>query len=280
LIIDAHHHFWAPARGDYGWMPAGHPVLTRDYLPSDIRPLLRKTGVDRTVLVQAAPTEAETAYLLQLADSTDFVAGVVGWLDFEDAHFPSKLDRLVAHPKLVGLRPMLQDLEDDAYIMRPLVLANLRHLAASHLSLDVLTFPRQLPHVIHALEAVPNLRAVINHVSKPPIATGWDADWARDIAQIAAGSGVYCKLSGMVTEADHANWRPNDLAPFINHVFDCFGADRLMFGSDWPVCLLAAEYGEVLNALRTIIDARLDATGIAKIYGSNALDFYRLDNVK
>jgi L-fuconolactonase len=251
-------------------------VLHRDYLPDEFRPIIRRAGVDATVVVQAAQTEAETDFLLTLAHESDFVLGVVGWLDFEDREFPRKLEALMRRPKFVGLRPMLQDLQDDAYILRPAVLENLRRVASLDLPFDFLTYPRHLPHVLRALDKTPNLRAVVDHVSKPPIAEGKMEGWAQDMARLARHDKVWCKLSGMVTEANHQSWRPADLRPFVQHVFDSFGAERVMFGSDWPVCLLAASYAEVLNALRTILDRQLSDGRMAKVFGQNAIDFYKL----
>lgn len=276
MIVDAHHHLWQVGRGDYDWMSPDVPVLARDYLAEDLRPVLRRAGVDRTVLVQAAQTEAETDFLLLLAAQADFVAGVVGWLDFEDAAFPAKLEALMRRPKFVGLRPMLQDHADDGYVLRPAVLANLRHLAAAGAAFDILTLPRHLPFVLRMLDAVPDLKAVVDHLSKPPVASGRLEGWAGDMALIAAHPGVFCKVSGLVTEARHQDWAPGDLAPYVRHVLDVFGADRLMFGSDWPVCLLAASYAEVMNAARGILDPLLDAEGMAKVFGGNAVRFYRL----
>jgi len=275
MIIDSHHHFWRVERGDYHWMPETG-VLRQDYMPCDLRPLLRRAGVDRTVLVQAAQTEAETEFLLELAAETDFVAGVVGWLDFEDAGFGDKLELLRRQPKLVGVRPMLQDLHDDAYILRPRVMENLRRVEALDLPFDILTFPQHLPYVRKALEQLPRIRAVIDHISKPPVAAGRLEGWAEDMAAIARHDGIRCKLSGMVTEADPERWRPADLAPFVQHVFGAFGEDRVMFGSDWPVCLQAANYAEVLNALRLVLDPKLTADGMEKFLGRNAADFYKL----
>ena len=276
-VVDAHHHFWQVARGDYHWMTAetGLP-LRRDYLPEDLAPLLRKAGVDRTVVVQAAQSEAETDFLLDLADGAGFVAGVVGWLDMEDAGFAGKLDRLLARPKFVGLRPMLQDLDDDAYILRPRVRDNLVRMAERGVAFDVLSFPRHLANVTRALEAVPQLRAVVDHLSKPAIAAREFDGWATGISRLAALPNVHCKLSGMITEADHASWRPADLEPYVDHVLSAFGPGRLMFGSDWPVCLLAGSYAEVLNALRTVLEGKLSADERAGVYGANAARFYSL----
>lgn len=276
-VIDAHQHFWRLDRGDYRWMSAdmGEPIY-RDYHPDDLAPLLRRAGVDATVLVQAADTEAETEFMLDLAGRTDFVAGVVGWLDMEDPAFESKLDGLVARPKFVGLRPMLQDLEDDAYILRPQVLASLAAIAERGVAFDFVTFPRHLRHVARALEAVPDLKAVIDHLSKPPIASGRLDGWADDLRRVADVSGCSCKVSGMVTEADHDSWTPRDLAPYVDHVLTVFGPDRLIFGSDWPVCLLAASYAEALNALRSSLDRHLTPSECAAVYGGNAVRFYGL----
>ncbi|MET2829166.1 amidohydrolase family protein [Mesorhizobium shangrilense] len=276
-IVDAHHHFWRVDRGDYHWMSPGMGApLYRDYLPRDLAPLLRKAGVDKTVVVQAAQTEDETAFLLALAGETDFVAGVVGWLDMEDPAFAVKLDALMANPKFVGLRPMLQDLADDAYILRPSVISSLRVIAERGVAFDVLTYPRHLRNVAKALDAVPGLRAVIDHISKPSIASGAFNGWASDLQRVAAFPNVFCKLSGMITEADHDSWRPRDLKPYVDQALLSFGADRLMFGSDWPVCLLAGSYAEALNALRTVLDPQLLKDQQAAVYGLNAVRFYQL----
>lgn len=274
MLVDAHHHFWKPARGDYGWLGSAPEILRRDYLPSDMVPLLKRFGVAKTILVQAADTEAETEFLLDIARDNDFVAGVVGWLDLDSDDFPARLARMMARPKFVGVRPMLQDLADDAWILRPRVLRSLAHIADSGIAFDFLTFPRHLPHVATVMLQVPGLRAVIDHISKPPIAAGQLDPWREQIARIAAFSNVHCKLSGMVTEADPATWTVADLEPFVHHVADCFGPDRLMLGSDWPVCRIAGEYGDVLAAALLALPARLRSD--PGILGTNALRFYRI----
>ena len=279
MIIDAHHHLWKISRGDYHWMTPAMPALARDYLLEDLQPHLRKAGVGRTVLVQAAQTEAETDFLLELASRADLIAGVTGWLDLAEPGFPQRLARYRHHPKFVAVRPMLQELSDDAWILRPTVLKNLRHLAELKFPFEFLTFPRHLRHMARALEEAPGLHAVIDHLSKPPIATGALEPWASLIRRVADFPDVHCKLSGMVTEADHARWSPGSLAPYVNHVVDVFGVDRLLFGSDWPVCRLAAEYGEVVNALRTILGTRLGPPEIEKVFRSNAERFYALEKV-
>jgi L-fuconolactonase len=231
------------------------------------------------VLVQAAQTEAETDFLLDIASRTDFIAGVTGWLDLAEPDFPERLARYRRHPKFVAVRPMLQELPDDAWILRPAVLRNLRHLAELKFPFEFLTFPRHLPHVVRALEQTPGLHAVIDHLSKPPIASGELEPWASLIRRVADFPDVHCKLSGMVTEADHARWSPDSLAPYVNHVGDVFGVDRLLFGSDWPVCRLAAEYSEVVNALRTVLGERLGPQELEKVFGGNAERFYALEKI-
>ncbi|MFV2068670.1 MAG: amidohydrolase [Pirellulales bacterium] len=276
MILDTHQHFWRLDRGDYHWMTPELSVLYRDYLPADLRPNLRKAGVSRTVLVQAAQTVAETEFLLDLAASTDFVAGVVGWFDMERDDFPEQLARYRANRHLLGIRPMLHDTEDDAWILRPTVLKNLAHLAEVKFPFEFLTYPRHLPHVIEALKRTPGLHAVVDHLSKPPIASGEMEPWKSLLAEVASYENIFCKISGMVTEADPHSWSPADLRPCIEHVYNIFGEDRVMFGSDWPVCLLAASYAEVCNALRVVLDEQLSAAQMAKLYGGNGLRFYSL----
>ncbi|HEY1940826.1 MAG TPA: amidohydrolase family protein [Roseiarcus sp.] len=277
MIVDSHQHFWIASRGDYHWMdPHTVPILCRDYLPADLSPLLRRAGVDRTILVQAAQTEAETDFLLALAERTEFVAGVVGWLDMEAEDFEQKLAAYRKRPKFRGLRPMLQDLDDDDWILRPTVLRNLACLAEQRFPFELLTYTRHLPHVLTALERTPDLHAAIDHLSKPPIAAGTIEPWRGFMTRIAEHQNVSCKLSGMITEARHDSWTPADLQPYVDHAFSAFGVDRLMFGSDWPVCLLAGSYGDVVNALRAILGPRLDAGATAKIFGGNAVGFYGL----
>ncbi len=274
MIVDAHHHLWRPDRGDYHWLGAAPEILRCDYMPADLAPILTRFGVVRTVLVQAAQTVAETDFLLDLAEKTEFIAGVVGWLDLEDEDFPAMLRRYSARPKLVGLRPMLQDLDDDAWILRPRVLRGLERIAESGLAFDLLTYPCHLKSVAAALELVPGLRAVVDHLSKPPIRSGEVEPWKDDMARLASFSTLHCKLSGMITEADPSHWSVSQLEPYVRHVADCFGADRLMFGSDWPVCRSVAEYGEVLAA--TLLALPHEMRGDERVLFQNAVRFYRL----
>jgi L-fuconolactonase len=275
MILDTHQHFWKVDRGDYHWMTPAVPVLARDYLPDDLRPSLRTAGVAQTIIVQAAQTVAETDFILQLAEETDFVAGVIGWFDLEDENFPRAFaEKRKKHPKLLGVRPMLQDLADDDWVIRKKVIANLRYLADQQVVFEFLTYTRHLPTVLVVLEQIPRLHAVIDHISKPEIKAGRMEPWQGLISKVASHQNVFCKLSGMITEADHGTWEPDHLRPYIEHVLESFGEDRVMFGSDWPVCLLAGSYAEAVNALRTVVSTRLSPEGLNKLFWRNGARFY------
>lgn len=274
MRIDSHQHFWKVSRGDYGWMSPSVPVLFRDYFPEDLEPSLAKHRINKTILVQAAPTLAETDFLLHLAQNTGFVAGVVGWLELESRDFPGTLEEYCRKPKFAGVRPMLQDLPDDDYIAKPAVIESLKRIAEGGIAFDLLTYTRHLPSVLKTLEAVPNLHAVLDHISKPEIKARKMEPWKSLIRELAQHQNVHCKLSGMVTEADLTNWTPNDLRPYVEHVVECFGLERVMFGSDWPVCLRAGSYNRVIEALYTILTPMMDPASEQAVFGSNAARFY------
>jgi L-fuconolactonase len=275
MILDTHQHFWKADRGDYHWMTPEVPILVRDYLPGDLRLELRKAGVAQTILVQAAQTADETDFLLKVAEETDFVAGVIGWFNLEDEEFPLAYEeKRQRNPKLLGVRPMLQDLADDRWIVREKVIRNLSYLADRKVVFEFLTYTRHLPFVLQVLEEVPRLHAVIDHISKPEIKAGKIEPWSDLISKVARHENMFCKLSGMVTEADRDTWNPEHLRPYVEHVLNCFGEDRVMFGSDWPVCLLAASYAEVINALRTVVADHLSPSGLRKLFSKNGRRFY------
>jgi L-fuconolactonase len=276
MRIDSHQHFWKAARGDYHWMGSGIPVLCRDYLPEDLQPLLAKNGIDKTVLVQAAQTRAETDFLLSLAQEHDFIAGVVGWLDMDKPEFAEELETYAKKPKFLGIRPMLQDLEKDDWILRPRVKESLKLIAQRDMPFEFLTHTRHLPHVLKVLDEIPGLRAVVDHVSKPEIKNRKLDPWRSLMSDLAAHPNVHCKLSGMITEADHEHWTVDDLRPYVEHALECFGFRRVMFGSDWPVCLLAGTYDQVIGALQTILKPHLNEQREADILGGNAARFYKL----
>ena len=275
MQIDAHQHFWNPARGDYGWMPPHDPVLSRPYAPSDLAPELAAQGIGRTVLVQAAPSIEETEYLLSIADVTPWVAGVVGWVDFEQPSHRAQMERLARRPKFLGVRPMIQDIPDDGWMLRGDVQWGFEAVEALGLSFDALGFPRHLAHFALLLARYPKMRVVVDHCMKPDVA-GYPAGfshWAEGMAQLAA-MGAYCKLSGLITEAGAA-WTVEDLRPFTNHILRVFGAERVMWGSDWPVCRLRGEYGVWRQAAETLV-ADLPEASRARVFGGTAAAFYRL----
>jgi L-fuconolactonase len=276
MRIDGHQHFWKAERGDYHWMSPTAPVLCRDYLPNDLLPHLMKHGISKTILVQAAQTVAETDYLLELAAQNSFIAGVVGWLDMESPDFPHQFEFYRRNPRFIGLRPMLQDIPDPAWVVRPQVLKSLQLVADADFPFEFLTYAQHLPYVLQALESVGPLRAVIDHISKPEIRKQKIEPWKRLMAQAAQHENLYCKLSGMITEADPLHWSAEDLRPYIEHTVDCFGWDRIIFGSDWPVCLLAGSYDQVIQALIEVLQPRMDTTSEGKLFGINAMQFYKL----
>jgi L-fuconolactonase len=278
MRIDGHQHFWKADRGDYHWMSPGVSVLCQDYLPSDLLPHLARHGIERTILVQAAQTVAETDYLLELAAQNSFIAGVVGWLDMDSMDFRHQFGLYRKNSKFIGLRPMLQDIPDPAWILRPQVLKSLQLIADADFPFEFLTFTRHLPYVLQALESVGPLRAVIDHISKPEIRERRLEPWKQLMAQAAQHGNLYCKLSGMITEADPVHWSAQDLRPYIEHTVASFGWDRILFGSDWPVCLLAGSYDRVVEALLEVLRPHMDATSEDKLFGTNAKEFYKLNS--
>ncbi|MFC0408355.1 amidohydrolase family protein [Roseomonas elaeocarpi] len=239
--IDAHQHFWRIGRGDYGWLTADKPALFRDFGPEDLRPLLDRNGIGGTILVQAAPTEAETAFLLGIAAEEPRVLGVVGWTEFTDPRAADRIAALAGDTLLVGLRPMVQDIAEDDWLLRPELDAAFRAVTELGLVFDALVLPRHLRRLEQVVAAHPALSVVIDHGAKPEIRDRAWQPWADDIARLARYPNTRCKISGLVTEAA-ADWRPDDLRRYVEHLREHFGADRLLWGSDWPVVTNAASY--------------------------------------
>lgn len=274
-VVDSHQHFWDLSRLDYPWMSPAVEVLRRNFLPQDLRPLLLAEGVHQTVLVQAHQSKAEARWLLELAKSTDFIAGVVAWVDLTSPALGKDLDELQRHTKFKGIRHMIHDEPDEGWMIRADVVAGFRELERRDIPYDLLVRPQHLKFVPQLREQCPRLRLVIDHIAKPLIAAGKVAGWDRDIERVAALPNVWCKLSGMITEARWEGWTPEDLTPYVAHVVGCFGYDRVMFGSDWPVCNLAGSYQRVTDALRQTLGP-LSAEDSAKIWGRSARQFYQL----
>ena len=276
MQIDAHQHFWHPGRGDYGWMPADDPILSRPYAPAELWPQMQAANMDGSILVQAAPTVPETEYMLGLADATPWVKGVVGWVNFEDPAEAATLRRLAGHPTFKGVRPMIQDLADDAWMHRVDVQWAYAALIENDLSFDALGFPRHLDHFLALLKRYPALRVVVDHGMKPQIhahPAGFD-HWAEGMARIAGETGAYCKFSALITEAK-PDWQVEDLRPYADHIIRVFGPRRVMWGSDWPVCRLRGEYADWHKAAQTLT-AHLPDAERAAIFGETAQRFYRL----
>jgi len=276
MRIDAHQHYWKIDRGDYGWITPELPVLYRDFLPPDLQPHLDAHRLDGSILVQAAPTPEETDFMLSLADRYASILGVVGYLDPADARHAEYYERFARHPKFVGFRIMIQELPDAAAILADAYIEALRGYAKRGVPVDLLVKSDQLEQLAELAKQVPGLHGVIDHIAKPRIAEGAMEPWASRMAELASHPNLYCKLSGMVTEADHTNWRAEQFVPYVRHALACFGPDRVLFGSDWPVCLLAAGYDELVDILeRALPDTWGDAEK-EKLFGGNAKAFYRL----
>jgi L-fuconolactonase len=273
-IVDAHQHFWSISRTDYGWLTPDLGSIYRDFQPDDLRPLLGQAGVNKTILVQAAQSEAETLYLLDIAAKADFVAGVVGWVDLEAKNAAERV-AFMAEKSVLGLRPMVQDIVDTDWLLRPALRPAIEAMIAHDLRLDALIQPRHLSVLRTFMATYPALKVVIDHGAKPDIAGGKMHPWADDIMALAKATKIYCKLSGLVTEAA-ADWKSEDLKPFITVLLDTFGPDRLIWGSDWPVLNLASNYSG-WNDLTTEFLSVLSDKERAQIRGGNAAHFYGLD---
>lgn len=275
MRIDGHQHFWTTQRDDYGWLTPELKALYRDFGPGDLQPLLDQAGVHGTVLVQAAATTDETRYLLGIAEDHPMVAGVVGWIDMDlPAEAIEALDEFEQHPKFVGIRPMIQDIEDPSWIERPEHGIVLDALARKNLCFDALVRSIHLPYLQNCLARYPDLRVVIDHGAKPDIAGGEWQPWADGIAAIAKQTSAYCKVSGLITEADSSQTYDH-VMPYLDHLFDVFGPERLIWGSDWPVLNLAGDY-EGWHSASIERLSQLEEQAREDILGLNAIRFYGL----
>lgn len=279
MVIDAHQHFWDPARADYPWMNAPELApIRRAFGPADLAPLLKANGIDASIVVQCRSALEETEEFLRIAHATPSVIGVVGWADLTDAALGDTLDRLRTLPsgeKLLGIRHQVHDEADPDWLLRDDVQRGLAALFARGLAYDFLVRTRELPAAIATAKAFPQARFVLDHAAKPPIADGGSSEWSDRIAALAACGNVWCKVSGLATEAKCNDWDAERLFPFVQQVANCFGEDRLIFGSDWPVCLLAGSYGDIKGALEACL-AKLGANVREKAFGVNAGAAYRL----
>ena len=273
-VVDSHHHFWEMDRFDYSWMPEGSPLAT-DYGPNDLEPLVKDAGVDYSVIVQAVSSPDEARWLLEMAEQHEFIAGVVGWVDLTDPEVGYTLDELQRSKYFKGVRHIWDGEDDPGWIVNSGAIVGLKELVRRNLTFDFLAKPANLPFIPQVMDQVPDLRAVVDHIAKPLIADHVVEPWLSDMRKVASINGMHCKISGMVTEADQQNWTVDDLRPYVHHVLGMFGADRLMFGTDWPVSTLAAEYKSVAEATREILKS-LSPDAKSDVFGATATRFYSL----
>lgn len=279
MIVDAHQHFWDRSRVEFDYSWQEDPKLAnicKSFMPADLAPHLNACGVDYSIFVQTQHDLQENRWVLNLADDNDFIAGVVGWIDLTSSDCEQQLLEFLSHPKFVGIRHVIQDEADDDFIIRDDVGNGLAVLEKHGVPFDLLFYPKHLKHAATVADRFPNLPLVINHLSKPAVKTGVVEAWKKDLDEAAKRKNVWCKLSGLVTEADWQHWKQEDLQPYFDATIEAFTPNRLMFGSDWPVCELAASYSQVLAALRQGISAlsQEEQTGIL---GKNAIRFYGLN---
>ncbi len=278
IRIDSHQHFWRYTPLEYSWISDAMKVLKHDFLPDDLAPLLHANGINGSIAVQARQTLEETHWLLELAAGHPLVKGVVGWVDLCSPQLDTQLEELVPNRRLVGLRHVLQDEPEDDFMLRPEFQRGIGRLAAHGLVYDILIYPRHLPLAAQLVRAFPNQQFVLDHLAKPLIAEGQIEPWSRDLRELARCPNVACKLSGMVTEARWNAWRREDFLPYLDVALEAFGPERLMIGSDWPVCTLSGDYGSVM-AIGVDYTQPLSASERASILGGACARIYRIDTV-
>ena len=275
MRIDAHQHFWSYSAAEYPWIGKGMERLAHDHLPADLAPLAAAEGIGGTVAVQARQSLEESRWLLELADANPLIRGVVGWVDLRSTHVEDQLREVAEHPKFVGVRHVVQDEPDPRFLLGESFLHGIRKLATFGLTYDLLLYPQQLPAAAEFVGRFPEQPFVLDHLAKPRIKAGELDPWRRDLKALAAHGNVLCKLSGMVTEADWQGWKRADFTPYLEVALETFGPKRLMIGSDWPVCTLAAGYPDTIGIVREFL-APLAAAEREAIEGGNAARFYSL----
>jgi L-fuconolactonase len=275
MKIDTHHHFWKYNNRDYVWISAGMDKLRRDHLPADLLPVMTTTGITATVAVQARQCLEESAWLLQLADEYPFIRAVVGWVDLSSDRVIEQLETLAQHPKFRGVRHVVHDEPDDNFMLRESFLNGLSQLKRFGLTYDLLLFPRHLPIACDVVKRFPDQPFVLDHIAKPPVRAREMEPWASDLKRLAGFANVFCKISGLVTEAKWDSWKAQDFEPYLDVVLSAFGPHRLMIGSDWPVCTLAAEYTSVIK-VETDYISRLSANEQHAILEQNPIEFYSI----
>jgi len=277
MKIDAHQHFWIYDKREYSWINDEMSILKRDFLPGDLKKEVDRIGFDGSIAVQARQTIDETEWLFKLAEQNDIIKGVVGWLDIRSPQFKNQLEKYAKRTKLVGIRHVVQDEPDNRFMSRSEFIEGIRELENYDLVYDILIFEKQLPAAIDLVSRFPYQRFVLDHIGKPRISYTSLEPWKSLITELAEYPGVYCKVSGMVTEADWKNWKIEDFQPYLDTVFEAFGAERILFGSDWPVCTVAASYKDVFGLVKNYIE-KFSPDEQNKIMGENAARIYRLND--
>jgi L-fuconolactonase len=275
MKIDSHQHFWKYNIRDHSWISPEMKVIKRDFLPADLQNELKKNGFDGSVAVQARQTTEETEWLLHLADHFSFIKGVVGWVDLRSNKLEKQLEAFSMHPRFVGVRHVIQDEPDDNFILSEVFQNGIRVLEKYDLVYDILIFQKHLPQTIEFVKKFPGLTFVLDHIAKPLIKEKVMSPWKEKLTELAKFPNVYCKISGMVTEADWFQWQKGDFVPYLDIVFNTFGTDRVMIGSDWPVCLLAGKYSEIIEIVSSYI-ANFSEHEKKAVFGENAVKAYRL----
>ena len=274
--IDAHQHFWMYDPARHGWISDEMKVIQRNFMPADLKPLLDRNGFDGCVAVQVDQNQAENEFLLTLANANPFIKGVVGWVDLQSDTIESTLAKLHAHKKLKGFRHILQSETDEAYMLRPAFKNGISKLQKYGFTYDILIFPNHLRNAARLVAEFPGQSFVIDHLAKPYIKAGDIEGWRKDMQAVAKFSNVSCKVSGMVTEADWKSWKKEDFKPYLDVVVETFGTGRLLFGSDWPVCLCAASYADVVGIVEDYFSS-FSQSERAAVWGGNAMKFYNLE---
>src|SRR5579862_3379483 len=275
MKIDAHQHFWIYNRKDFDWIDESMAAIRRNFLPEDLQPELKANAFDGSVVVQTCQTLEETRWLLELSERNPSILGVVGWADLRSPEIDSQLTSLSRNPRLVGLRHIVQSEPDDRFLLQPDFLRGISALEEFGLAYDILIYTKQLPVAAEFVERFPRQRFVLDHLAKPPIKTGEIDLWAQGIRRLAQFPNVFCKLSGLVTEADWESWTAEQITPYLDVAFDSFGPERLMIGSDWPVCLAAASYARAMKVVKAYLAAQAPECR-ESVLGGNARRFWRL----
>jgi L-fuconolactonase len=276
MRIDSHQHFWKYDPMVHSWMDDSMKSIQRDFLPYDLKPILEETGFDGCIAVQASQSETENSFLLSLAHQNNFIKGIVGWVDLQAKDIIDRLDHYSQFQKIKGFRHILQDEPDIDFMLRPSFIDGISKLNQYGFTYDILIYPDHLPNAFTLAKSFPNQLFVIDHLAKPNIKKQEIENWSKQIRKIAALENVFCKVSGMVTESDWNNWKQENFTPYLDTVLDAFGIERLMYGSDWPVCTLSSSYQNTFRIVREYF-SKLSLTEQQQFFGGNATPFYNLD---